>query len=145
MRIIDYKTSDQEISPIAAHLANLRDDTPAFAQTDLGGKAKRWTDLQLPLYHGLLQANGILTGETELAYFNLPKAVMQTGLSIWQGWTPALLDSATGCAEAIVERIRTGIFWPPAERVQYDNYETLFPDSAETCFTALPLPGGQPQ
>jgi ATP-dependent helicase/nuclease subunit B len=141
-RIIDYKTSDREATPISTHLSSCRDDTPPFAQVDVDGKAKRWTDLQLPLYHRLLQANGLLSGEAELAYFNLPKAVMQTGVSTWKGWSPQLADSAYTCAEAIVNQIRQGTFWPPAARVDYDDFETLFPSTPEDCFEALDT-GGQ--
>jgi ATP-dependent helicase/nuclease subunit B len=138
LRIIDYKTSDSETSPIDAHIAGCRDETPAFAQVEIKGKAKRWIDLQLPLYHLLLQANGIIDAEAELAYFNLPKAVMQTGVSPWKDWTPGLLDSAHNCAEAVVQHIRDGIFWPPASRVDYDDFELLFPAAPESCF--LPIP-----
>ncbi|MBT3194401.1 MAG: hypothetical protein HN341_17790, partial [Verrucomicrobia bacterium] len=150
IRVIDYKTSDREITPLAAHLANAHEDTAPFAQVEVDGKAKRWIDLQLPLYHHLLTAGGILTHEAELAYFNLPKAVMQTGLSIWEGLTPALLESAYHCAEAIVGQISNGVFWPPAEHITYDDYATLFPAEAEACFEPIPTPGepeigGQPK
>ena len=138
LRVIDYKTSDREITPVAAHLAGNREDTPEFAQVDVEGKTKRWIDLQLPLYHRLLQTNGILSGDAELAYFNLPKAVMQTGLSMWEGLTPDLLNSALQCAETVVQRIQEGSFWPPASRVDYDDFELLFPAAPEDCFKPMP-------
>jgi len=138
-RIIDYKTSDREATPIAAHLSSCREETPEFSKVDLNGKPKRWIDLQLPLYQRLLQANSILSGEAELAYFNLPKAVMQTGIYTWDTWTAALAESAYACAEAIVEQINNGIFWPPAPRVDYDDFETLFPGAPEDCFESLPI------
>ncbi len=137
LRIIDYKTSDSETSPIAAHLAPLRDDTPEFAQAEFAGKPRRWIDLQLPLYHMLLQTNGLLTDDAELAYFNLPKAVLQTGISPWEAWTPNLLTSARTCAEAVVKQIQDGIFWPPAPRVDYDDFESLFPATPEDCFEPI--------
>ena len=141
-RIIDYKTSDRETSPIKSHLSSCRDDTPDFAAVTIDGKNKRWTDLQLPLYHRLLQANNILSGEADVAYFNLPKAVMQTGIYTWEGWTPSLAESAYHCAESIIEQIRKGVFWPPAPRVDYDDFETLFPSTPEDCFEPLGT-GGQ--
>ena len=137
LRVIDYKTSDREIAPVTAHLASQRETAPPFAEVEVDGKAKRWIDLQLPLYHHLLRASGALTGDAELAYFNLPKAVMQTGISTWEGLTPALLESAHHCAETIVSQIRNGIFWPPTEHVDYDDFAALFPAEAEACFEAM--------
>ena len=140
-RIIDYKTSDQQKAPIATHLASCRDETPDFAQVSVDGKSKRWVDLQLPLYHRMLQTNNVLSGQAEIAYFNLPKAVMQTGIYTWENWTPALADSAYGCAEAIVHQIQAGIFWPPEKRVEYDDFESLFTDIPEACFEAIETSG----
>ena len=142
IRIIDYKTSDSAATPLAAHIATCRAETPDFAQVTVEGKAKRWIDLQLPLYHLLLKANGLIDGDSALAYFNLPKAVMQTGIDTWEDWTPGLLDSASDCAKAIIERIGNGVFWPPASRVSYDDYELLFPADPEDCFTPV-TSGGQ--
>ncbi len=143
LRIIDYKTSDSAISPLDAHVANVRDDTPDFAILTIGDKKKRWLDLQLPLYYRLLQVDGILnTDSIELAYFNLPKSVLQTGILTWENWTPDLLDAADDCAKVVVQSINNGIFWPPSGSVKYDDFELLFPADPEACFLPIPSPGG---
>ncbi len=137
LRIIDYKTSDKTASPLDAHIGSCRDETPPFAQVDIEGKTKRWVDLQLPLYQLLLQTNGVEAADSQLAYFNLPKAVLQTGLSIWEGWNPALSTAAHRCAQTVVQQIQDGIFWPPAPRVDYDDFALLFPAAPEACFTPI--------
>ena len=142
MRIIDYKTSDTASSPLDAHIGTSRDETPVFAQVDIEGKAKRWVDLQLPLYQSLVQTDGLDAEEIQLAYFNLPKAVTHTGLSLWEGWNAALLKSAHDCAETVVEQIQNGIFWPPAPRVDYDDFELLFPADPEECFNPIGATSG---
>lgn len=137
LRIIDYKTSDTPASPQDTHLGVCRDTTPEFAQVSIGKKTKRWTDLQLPLYQLLLRANGLATENIEVAYFNLPKAIMQTGLAPWNNWTPALLDAAHQCAEAVVTQIQDAVFWPPSPRVDYDPFAFLLPAAPADCFESL--------
>ena len=137
LRVIDYKTSDTESPPAAAHLAAARRGTPGFARVTVAGKERRWIDLQLPLYLLLLQNEGVAAGPSEPAYFNLPKAVTHTGVTAWDGFTDELLESATSCAAAVVERIKQGVFWPPEERTAYDDFESLFQGPAEECFEKL--------
>ncbi|MBT3293852.1 MAG: hypothetical protein HN919_18905 [Verrucomicrobia bacterium] len=126
LRVIDYKTTDGSKKPTDTHLAAQGPDTPEFAQVSVAGKAKRWTDLQLPLY----AAFGVEPSDTppEPAYFNLPRAVTETALLPWPAFDGDLAASAFDCAEAITEQIRAGVFWPPAERVDYDDFESLFHD-----------------
>ncbi|MBL7077385.1 MAG: PD-(D/E)XK nuclease family protein, partial [Kiritimatiellae bacterium] len=129
LRVVDYKTTDGSKKPTDSHLAAQRPDTPEFAQINVAGKAKRWTDLQLPLYAVL----GVAPSETppEPAYFNLPRAVTETALLPWPTFDAELAASAFECAEAIAEKIRAAVFWPPAERVDYDDFESLFHDGVE--------------
>ncbi|MCE9614150.1 MAG: PD-(D/E)XK nuclease family protein [Lentisphaerae bacterium] len=133
LRIIDYKTSDRPVAAPAAHLANVRPDTPEFALATPDGK-KRWIDLQLPLYVALLgQTLGQAT--VNVGYFNLPKATTDTELTLWPDFSPDLVASATRCAGEVIRRIHARIFWPPTERVDYDRFESLFPSSPAECFT----------
>ena len=127
LRILDYKTSDSAKPAAEAHLAAPRDETPEFARVTVGGKARRWINLQLPLYRLLFSAAQPLDGAAmELGYINIPKAVTETAVSLWPEFTDDLYQSAMRCAESIVDAIREGRFWPPSPRPQYDDFETLF-------------------
>jgi len=132
MRVIDYKTSDSEAAPFKAHLAAPRAETPDYARVTAGNKERRWIDLQLPVY--VLLSRPEYDAPLEPAYFNLPKAVTQAGLSAWEGFDDVLADSADKCAKAIIESIQARVFWPPAESVQYDDFERLFWDGTEEAF-----------
>jgi len=129
LRVIDYKTTDSASDPVKAHLGSRRDDTPEYAEVTVAGKAKRWIDLQLPLYAVL----GIDDAETppEPAYFVLPRAVSETALAPWPTFDADLAGDAFAAAETIAAQIRAGAFWPPAERMDYDDFEALFHDSIE--------------
>ena len=75
VRVIDYKTSDKGVSPLAAHVRSARRDetAPDWARFTVDGKDLVWTDLQLPLYlEALAGEMGVAVGA---GYFNLPKAV----------------------------------------------------------------------
>jgi ATP-dependent helicase/nuclease subunit B len=134
LRLIDYKTSDQAVQPEKAHLAPARPETPAFASVTVRGKARQWIDLQLPLYRILLEAGGDPGVPVETGYFNLPKAVSETGFTPWIDFTADILDSARVCAEGVIERVRGRVFWPPAPSVLYESFENLFPGNGEQWF-----------
>lgn len=130
VRVLDYKTSDRPVSPSEAHLRALRKDEtpPGWLVTVVDGKARAWTDLQLPLYrHALAADHG---PEVACAYFNLPRAVSDTGISMWAGMTPELQASARGAAEAVCAAIVADEFWPPAELKgrddERDDFAALF-------------------
>jgi len=125
VRIIDYKTADTAATPRKAHLASPSDDAPAFAETDVNGKPARWIDLQLPLYHALLREQMELPENVTLGYFNLPKAVSETGLSLWEDLTPALLAAGRQCARGVIDAVRRRRFWPPAARVAHDPFDCI--------------------
>jgi ATP-dependent helicase/nuclease subunit B len=129
LRVIDYKTTDTASDPIKAHLAGVRDSTPDYAQVTAGGKEKRWIDLQLPLY-AILGFDQAVT-PPEPAYFVLPRAVSETDLKPWPTFDADLAAAALDAAEAIATNIRESIFWPPSERVDYDDFEALFHDGLE--------------
>jgi len=139
VRIVDYKTSDKASPPAAAHLGPAREDTPDYARTAVGGKARRWTDLQLPLYRLMAAADGEAGREAQVAYFNLPKAAGETGVAPWAELDADLLDSARRCALGVAEKIRNRVFWPPAARVAYDDFERLHAGAIEECFEAPAL------
>ena len=130
-RIIDYKTADKAINPDSAHLRNWvgRDDKsppPDYAVVDGAKKTRVWMNLQLPLYAWAMEQIGE-SDAFEVAYFNLPKAVSETGIQIWDtasfnALRPAALECATGIAQAIQARQ----FWPPKEEVPFDPFADIF-------------------
>lgn len=115
VRVIDYKTSDQPVSPADAHLRTVkREETPpTWAVVEIDEKAKRWVDLQLPLYERALAAE--FGGSVACGYFNLPKAIGESGIILWDGFSAELRESAWRCALGVAGAIRGGEFWPPRE------------------------------
>lgn len=129
VRVIDFKTSDKGVAPRAAHVRSARRDetAPDWARFMVDGKELVWTDLQLPLY---LEA---LAGEFGAAvgagYFNLPKAVGETGLVLWEEYDAGWRAAARRCAEGVATAVADGVFWPPAEvppREEDDVFAGLF-------------------
>lgn len=128
VRVLDYKTSDTAVSPREAHVRPVRaGEAPQdWARVDWDGRERVWSDLQLPLYrHALAAEYGPQVG---CAYFNLPKAVGETGLLRWEGFPIELQESAMRCARGACAAIKAGIFWPPNENVrpEYDDFLSLF-------------------
>lgn len=130
-RILDYKTSDQDKSPAEVHLRRAMGDEPDWMLVASDGVVNRWNDLQLPLYVWLLKEK---LGQTALSgYFHLPKAVTQTGVSEWEGLGEAQLEAAVACAAGICRAVKDGLFWPPAEKVKFDDFQHLFFGRAADC------------
>ncbi len=127
IRVLDYKTSDTAVAAERAHWVSVRgnvEGVPEFALFDDAGTAKRWKDLQLPLYCLALEQ---VYGEgrvTHCGYFNIPKALDQVGIQSWE-LTPGLLDAARTCAEGVIASIQAGVFWPPKPKVAYENFQSL--------------------
>ncbi len=118
-RITDYKTSEKPTPPEKAHLhklspaAQAKSDWIASANFHYMGKPHRWIDLQLPLYCWVLREAFGATGQ--LCYFQLPRALNETGRNIWTDFDDEAMDSALQCAHEIVKCIQQGIFWPPGK------------------------------
>jgi ATP-dependent helicase/nuclease subunit B len=128
VRVLDYKTSDTASTPAAAHFGRLRpgETPPEWALVEVDGKQRSWADLQLPLYlHALsLKAAGPVSG----GYFNLPKAAGETGIALWEDYSPELQAAALRCATGACAAMRAGKFWPPNEtvRADHDEFAPLF-------------------
>jgi ATP-dependent helicase/nuclease subunit B len=115
VRVLDYKTSDTAVSPDRAHFgpASAAAERPEWMRAVIGGKERGWLDLQLPLYRRAVEAEfgaGVACG-----YFNLPKAVGDTAVSLWSGLDDVAQAAAMTCAEGAASAIAVGKFWPPAE------------------------------
>lgn len=133
VRIVDYKTGDKAADPEGAHLRNwgTRDERcppPDYAvihAPDLK-KPMVWTNLQLPLYAWALQQKGVAES-VEVAYFNLPKALSETGI---RSWNPDAFEArnaaALACARGVLRDIGSRRFWPPREPGFRDPFESIF-------------------
>jgi ATP-dependent helicase/nuclease subunit B len=134
VRVLDYKTSDTPVSPVEAHLRAVRpgEAVPEWAQLDIGGRARAWCDLQLPLYLRALAPE--FPGPISSGYFNLPKASGETVLAVWDDYPPGLHASAMRCAEGACAAIGRGEFWPPNEsiRAERDECAALFHQGVES-------------
>lgn len=141
-RVIDYKTSAKGAKPAAAHLKKFRDrdDVPAWQVFDDGDKPQRWINLQLPLYAWIVSRLEGCSGGAEAGYINLPPALSETAVNMWPELTDAMIASAVECARGVIRSIKAGIFWPPAPRLEYDDFQPLiFGSVAESFDPALLL------
>lgn len=129
VRVIDYKTGKVKESPQREHYLKISaksKDIKEYAKFNFDNEEFRWTDLQLPFY-------AILLSETEefkelqltqCAYLTLPVAVSDTGFKTW-AITNEELIAARRCAAGIILDITKGNFWPPRDKITYDDYEKL--------------------
>ena len=132
VRVLDYKSGDTATEPAKAHLRGARADDaarPAWRRcTDGAGRARVWTDLQLPLYRRAVAAE--FGDAAACGYFNLPKAAGKTGVSLWEDFSREWQAAAERCAEGAVAAIVAGEFWPPAElsgrEAEWDEFAELF-------------------
>lgn len=134
-RLLDYKTSDRGGGPGPAHLgpAPADRDYREYALIEVAGRQRRWTDLQVPLYAILLPSGTDLTGPFELGYFNLPRALGDTGVVPWADAPANLLESARNCAEGVIGDIRDRRFWPPEQTVTIEEFASIFPGHPARC------------
>jgi ATP-dependent helicase/nuclease subunit B len=128
VRVLDYKTFGSATTPAKTHLATKRDrpDVPTAACT-YDGKSAFWKDLQLPLYRYLAPHiwEEHKDKEIEVGYVLLPADPDDTGiemLPMGQGE----FGSAVQCAEEIASLVSKGVFWPPSEKVDFDNFADWF-------------------
>ena len=132
--MIDYKTSGTSIPPLNAHWGVVSrskklKESPSWARfNDVDGNECAWRDLQLPLY--------VLAWKTEISpgkdvqagYFNLPSSENDSGFKELI-LSRDILDSATKCAEAIIEKItKVQQFWPLGRKLELyeQSYKRLF-------------------
>ncbi len=138
IRLLDYKTSSRGAAPGAAHFGPVPADRecPDYALIEVGGRQRRWTDLQVPLYAILLPSTTDLAGPFELGYFNLPRTLDDTGVVCWSDAPDNLLESARHCAEGVISDIRNRRFWPPAQTVTIEEFASVFPGDPARCIDA---------
>lgn len=114
-RIIDYKTGDAGRDPDEKH----RGTAASVEET------RPWTDLQLPLYRLMLEAQGLRLEGLEVGYVLLAADLAPISFGSGGGrrggtgfvaapWSTADYDGALACADDVVRKLRRAEFWPPA-------------------------------
>jgi len=135
LRVIDYKTGKaenvenshrQKITAKTKVPTHFPEGCPVFLETT-DGKGKPasffWKNLQLPLYALARSEDNV---EPPIpAYIHLGQTEENVKLSIWENFTREDLESAKASLDWITERIGERAFWPPAEKVEYDDYALL--------------------
>ncbi len=134
IRILDYKTSEKAKVPNEVQWTAVQPHAPDYARITVGTQEKQWADLQLPLYAYLLREE-FPDAYIECGYFNLPKAVAETDIALWEKnseWS--YVEAALTCAKSIIRDVKAGNFWPPAKPPPYDDFEKLFLENPEDAF-----------
>lgn len=121
VRVLDYKTSKLAKDVVKEHQKKFRGDPPAHLQAEEvrapGGAV--WTNLQVPFYADAF-------GEVdEVGYFALGQDQANVKITPWKDFGDEEKESARKCAEWIVKQVQDKVFWPPAEKVQYEDFEDL--------------------
>jgi ATP-dependent helicase/nuclease subunit B len=134
LRVIDYKTGKVEgvekehrkkITSSTVLPAHLSDDCPAVYGNPPDGKtaAFLWCNLQLPLY--ALAVSKRTDNLPMPCYFNLGATEAEVAIHEWTDFSATDLEAARVCSEWLVGQITSGVFWPPAEKVRYDDFAVL--------------------
>ncbi len=135
LRLIDYKTGDvkkieaehrQKITARTKITAHFPEGSPPFQNTfDAKNKPVScfWKNLQLPIYSLSQSKDTPLTPIP--AYIHLGKTEDNVKLTAWDDFSAEDLESAKSCASWVTASIAASTFWPPAEKVQYDDFALL--------------------
>ncbi|MEO5915176.1 MAG: PD-(D/E)XK nuclease family protein [Luteolibacter sp.] len=134
LRVLDYKTGKMDgvdkshrkkLGPSSVLPAHLSLDCPAVYEGEEKGKSANflWHNLQLPIYASAL----VQRGEAMPApcYFMLRSTEADVAIHEWTDFGPDDLEAAQACAGWVAGRIAAGVFWPPAEKVTYDDFAVL--------------------
>ena len=134
LRVLDYKTGKVE-SVDRAHRKKLgaASELPRHLSRECpavyGGEEREksadflWYNLQLPLYATALVAHGEPLPAP--CYFTLSSTEAEVAIREWTNFEQADLDAAQACADWVAGQIAAAAFWPPAEKVIYDDYAIL--------------------
>ncbi|MBR1998995.1 MAG: PD-(D/E)XK nuclease family protein [Lentisphaeria bacterium] len=139
LRLIDFKTSDKGKTPEETH----------YKETDA-----RFLDLQLPLYRLLLPLDETFWKDVgidpekvkfECGYFNIPKAVTETGYKMWQNMD-LLLDQAERTVDQIrewilndIRKARIADFTPDAN----SNFKEFYRPDPPTALAGISFDAGE--
>ncbi len=134
LRVIDYKTGKvdsvdrahrRKVTASSVLPAHLTLECPAIYQGEDKGKSVDflWHNLQLPLYAQALVGRGEALPTP--CYFTLGATESEVAINEWANFDSADLDAAMSCAEWVASQIADCVFWPPAEKVTYDDFSLL--------------------
>ncbi|MBO5695404.1 MAG: PD-(D/E)XK nuclease family protein [Lentisphaeria bacterium] len=143
LRLIDFKTSDKGKTPEETHYKRAGRGTDA-----------RFLDLQLPLYRLLLPLDETFWKDVgidpekvkfECGYFNIPKAVTETGYKMWQNMD-LLLDQAERTVDQIrewilndIRKARIADFTPDAN----SNFKEFYRPDPPTALAGISFDAGE--
>jgi len=125
MRLIDFKTG--KVKSVAdAHIENVKKglEFPEWMIAPDSRKLKRWTNLQLPLYHLAIQRL-FPDREISTAYVTLGETKENVKLMEWPQFNNNLLDSAYTCTCGVIDSIKKKTFWPATPDPKYDDFGSL--------------------
>jgi ATP-dependent helicase/nuclease subunit B len=149
LRILDYKTFGNVKMPRQTHLGPVRGTESVvravFASDDA---SSAWKELQLPLYRHMVphlwpEHSG---KQIEVGYFLLPADPDETKIESLE-LDDAMQASALACAEEIAQRVAQGVFWPPADEVDFDLFRDWFDGDSPAKFISqesIRMLGGVP-
>ncbi len=134
LRVLDYKTGKvdsaerahrKKITANSELPGHLTHDCPAIYGGEEKGKPVDflWHNLQLPLYAAALVSRGEVLPTP--CYFTISTTAAEVKLTEWTDFEMADLEAATACAVWVASQIAAKVFWPPAEKVTYDDYAVL--------------------
>ena len=121
VRILDYKTSKEAKEVVREHRRKFLKELPAHLEAGevTAPDGTIWTNLQVPFY---AEAFGEVD---EVGYFALGQDEANVCIKAWENFGEDDKTSARRCAEWIVGQVRDEVFWPPAEKVDFDDFEGL--------------------
>jgi len=136
LRVLDYKTGSTNKDSFLQHAKKAKaDEKEDYRFFTLNEKHYLWQDLQLPLYHHMISRSELINrfkiDHIEMGHFVVPKKTSETGIVSWNDNNSEIIDNAMKCAGKIIDKIKSKEFWPPAEKVEYDDYKDLFTDGPE--------------
>ncbi len=145
LRILDFKTKAEPKKVVSAHLRKQKrgenlENFPKWQLVDIDGKTQCWSNLQVPLYV-LALAERFPNQNTVAGYAQLGATKNAVHLDLWEDLDKDLLESARRCALGVIDSIRKEVFWPPAEKPEYDNFASLLfgdPEQAIDPINLLP-------
>ena len=134
LRVLDYKTGSvdrvdkshrKKLTTSSILPAHLDLECPAIYQGMDKGKSANflWHNLQLPLYASALVKRG--QPMPAPCYFKLGPTQAEVGIDEWSEFGSEDLEAAQACAAWVAGQISAKVFWPPAEKVKYDDFAIL--------------------
>jgi ATP-dependent helicase/nuclease subunit B len=126
----DYKTGNVDKDVAKSHLKTITASTriphhlakdPRVQICAAKDKSLLWMNLQLPLY----AASQLTTKVPGVGYIAVGLSADKVAFRPWEDFDESLTQSALSCAEWITEQVAANVFWPPVERMVFDDFKPL--------------------